>query len=219
MRSCRVLFFLLRFLVHHLFVLFGGSGAGPPRRFTANVCRRALDYLKPLVVQHHEPAVAKEHIAHVVRATHAAKSFWRRRQVAHIEADLRVTEIQSGLFGVGRLLVVFPGILAASRRYQRGPACAAQAPGANIHLVHTLVADVAVAGVPEPVPVVCEFVLAVRFPLRGAKEFIPIKPRGHRLVRRMADGEAPSETKPAGVVNLTDHAFAQQLHCADFVRE
>jgi hypothetical protein len=76
-------------------------------------------------------------------------------QAAHLEHDLGVAVVESRNLGVRRLLVVLVDVLASGRNGARWQA-AAEAPARHIHLVDTLIADVAVARVPEPVPVVFE---------------------------------------------------------------
>src|SRR5579862_546832 len=58
---------------------------------------------------------------------------------------------------VGRFLVVVEHDVATHRRDSGGEPDS-QAPACDVHFMDTLVADVAVAGVPEPVPVVMETV-------------------------------------------------------------
>ena len=77
--------------------------------------------------------------------------------------------------------------------------------------MNALVADVAVAGIPEPVPVVFEAQLVERAQGRGSKEEIPVHTGRRRAVGLVADGGAPLEAQPLGQVDLADHAFLYGL--------
>src|SRR6202030_36272 len=76
-------------------------------------------------------------------------------QAAHFEHQLGVAVIEGGDLRVGSLLVVIVNVLASGGDNGFGKSTA-QAPAGDIHFVDALVADIAVAGVPEPVPVVFE---------------------------------------------------------------
>src|SRR6185436_8365602 len=104
-----------------------------------------------------------------------------------------------------------PYVLAAGGRHRSGPAGLAEAPQRNVHFVHALVANVAVAGVPEPEPVVGEFVRAERLLLRRTEEQIPVDSSRNRLVGCVADGEAAPETQRARVVDRADFTLPDQL--------
>ena len=98
------------------------------------------------------------------------------------------------------------------RRYRRRPPAAAHPPQADVQFVHPLVADIAVARIPEPVPVIGVLVFAVRLHLRGAEEQIPIEACRNRGIGRVADRKAAAEAEPARMIHLPDRALAQQLH-------
>src|SRR5262249_18355045 len=102
-------------------------------------------------------------------------SFTPRRQAADFEHDFPVTIIERGELRVGRLLVVLVDILAARGDYCLGHSGFTQTPARDIHLMHALIADVAIAGVPEPMPVVLEAVLAIRTHGSGAEKFVPVQ--------------------------------------------
>jgi hypothetical protein len=79
--------------------------------------------------------------------------------VAHLEGHHLLLaahiELKRGADRVGRLLIVVEHELAADSAHLHRMRHA-QAPAGDIHLVDPLVAQVAVAGIPEPVPVVME---------------------------------------------------------------
>ncbi len=75
----------------------------------------------------------------------------------------------------------------------------------------TLVADVAVAGIPEPMPVVLEAQRIERPHGRRPEENIPIHAGWHRPIGGFSDRLALLEAQSFGVVDLSDRALAQQL--------
>src|SRR5260370_8810618 len=85
--------------------------------------------------------------------------------------------------------------------------------------MHALVADVAVAGVPDPVPVIGELILAVWFPLRRTQEQIPIETGRHGFIGRVADRKPAPETERSRMIDLAYRALIDQLDGAHLVRE
>ena len=86
---------------------------------------------------------------------------------------------------VGRLAVVLVAEAAAQTHHVRGQRVLAQAPAAAVHVVDPHVVEVAVAGVPVPVPVIVQ-VLAHQGPLIGrAAPEVVVDRLGDRL--RAAD--------------------------------
>ena len=134
--------------------------------------------------------------------------------VAHLEFHhlllAALVEFEGGVQGVGRLLVVVEHEVAADGA-DLGRILHAQAPARDIHLVDALVADVAVAVVPEPVPVVVEAILRELVLGRGAEPQVVVDAGGHRLDRLAADGVAPLEAEAAGHVDVADQAVAHLL--------
>ena len=87
-----------------------------------------------------------------------------------------------------------------------------EAPAGLVDFVDALVAEVAVAGVPEPVPVVVEAVLR-EGPLRGgAQPEIVVHAGRHGLLGCAPDGVAPLVAEPAGHVDLSELAAPHPLH-------
>ena len=68
-------------------------------------------------------------------------------------------------------------------------------PAGDVHLMHALVADLAVAEIPEPVPVVMDEVLVIRLLRRRAEPEVEVQLLG-RLLRRL---EADAPPRLAGV--------------------
>ena len=94
----------------------------------------------------------------------------------------------------------------------------AQAPARDIHFVDALIADVAIARVPEPVPVVLETQRVEGAHGRGTEEHVPIDAGRDRRVVGVLDGGAPLEAESLGEVDLADDAFVQLLDGLDLVR-
>src|SRR5690348_9471192 len=74
-----------------------------------------------------------------------------------------------------------------------------------------LVAQIAIAVIPEPVPVVMKSVAGELVQRRRAEPEVVVHARGHRLDRLAADGVAPLEAQPARHIDLADNALAQLL--------
>src|SRR6266404_5250676 len=83
--------------------------------------------------------------------------------------------------------------------------------------MHSLIADVTVAGIPDPVPVVGKLVFAVWFPLRRTEEEVPIETGRNGLIRSVADREAAPVTERARMINLADRALIDELDGAHLV--
>ena len=121
-----------------------------------------------------------------------------------------IVEFEAGAQGVGRLLVVVEHEVAADGA-DFGGILHAQSPAGHVHLVNALVADVAVAVVPEPMPVVVKAVRRECVLRRRSQPQIVVHAGGHRLHRLAADGVAPFVAQAAGHVDIADQAFAQLL--------
>src|SRR5262249_47794829 len=70
-----------------------------------------------------------------------------------------LVEFEGAVQGVGRFLIVIEHEVPTDSAHLHG-ILYAQTPAGNIDLVDTLIAEIAVAGIPEPVPVVMETILA-----------------------------------------------------------
>src|SRR5690242_17814297 len=75
-----------------------------------------------------------------------------------------------------------------------------------------LVAEIAVAVVPEPVPVVMESILSELALRRGPEPKVVIDTRRNRRDRRVTDGIAPLVAQPASHVDIAEQAVAHALH-------
>ena len=119
---------------------------------------------------------------------------WMDWQPADLEDHQRAAEIEHRQLHVrGLALVAEIGridVPAADRHGAEGLGDFGQDPAGDIHLVHSLVADIAVAGVPEPVPEVREPLLVERPHRRRSEEQVPVQAGGLRAVRRVSDRRA-----------------------------
>ena len=104
-------------------------------------------------------------------------------QAPVFEKELGVAEVEDGQLGVGRLALVLIAEAAAEadRRSLRHGALR-HSPAGNVHLVDALVADLAVAEVPHPMPVIRHEVVAVRLHRRRTGPEIVVETLG-RLLR------------------------------------
>ena len=123
-------------------------------------------------------------------------------QAADLELELAVVELEGDELRVGGLAVVGVAEPAAGGHDGLGELVLAQAPAGDVHLVDALVAEVAVAVVPDPVPVVVEPV-GVERPLgRGAEPEVVVDARrapGRRPCGRSSRGacsRAPWPCRP-----------------------
>src|SRR5215472_2091954 len=83
--------------------------------------------------------------------------------------------------------------------------------------MYTLIANVAVARVPKPVPVVVETIRVKRPHRGGPKPGIVVDAGRYGTVGLVTDGLAPLEAQPLRHVELADNTLAQELHGLNFV--
>src|SRR5215472_11439142 len=115
-------------------------------------------------------------------------------------------ELETCSHGIGRLLVVVEQEVPADR----ADLCRilhAEQPPRRIDLVHTLVAEVAVAVIPEPVKIVMESISRKVSPWRRAEPEIVVHSGGDRLDGRPADRVPPLVAKSTRQVHVTDYTL------------
>src|ERR1039457_6859044 len=178
----------------------------------------ALIDLEAGAIRAHPAIGAVEKIADVVAADLGEIAFAAGIEAADFELQLLVAEVEGGELGVGGFLVVGVEVLAAGGDHALGPRDFAQAAARVIHLMHALIADVAVAGVPEPVPVVLEAQSVEGAHWGGAEEHVPVDAGGDGRILGVADGGAAFETETLGQVDLADHALVEQPDGLDLIR-
>jgi len=85
----------------------------------------------------------------------------------------------------------------------------AEAPPREIDLVHALVAEVSIAGIPDPVPVVVKAVVRERLEWRRPGPQVVIDPARNRFHRRSPDRVASLEAQPARQVDAAERAVVK----------
>src|SRR5688572_15807492 len=78
-----------------------------------------------------------------------------------------------------------------------------------------LVPDIAIACIPEPMPLVLESVGVEGTHRRRPPEDVPVHAWRNRTIRYFADGHAPLETQALGKVNLADQTLLQRCEGPD----
>src|SRR5262249_15135795 len=101
-------------------------------------------------------------------------------EAADLEDELRVAVVNDGDLGVGRLALVLVAEAAAHaddrlRIGRAGSSRGGDEPAGDVHLVDALVANVAVAEIPEPVPVVVDEVPVEGLFRRGPEPEVEIE--------------------------------------------
>ena len=89
-----------------------------------------------------------------------------------------------------------------------------QSPSGDVHLMDPLVAHVAIAVFPIPMPVVVETVFVEGTLGRGPQPEVVVDARRHRLIGKTPDGVAPFVADPLGHVDLTQPASVQKTRHA-----
>ena len=109
------------------------------------------------------------------------------------------------------MLVIVEQEVPADRRYLDGQGHA-QAPPCQVDFMDSLVSQIAVAGIPDPVPVVMEAILGERLHRSGTGPKVVVNARGHRFRVRMADRCSPFVTESARHVDIADRAALHLVH-------
>src|SRR5262249_8318846 len=135
-----------------------------------------------------------------------------RRQAAHLEDQLAVAVVVDAHLRVGRLAVVLVAEAAADAHDRVGHRVLAEAPPGLVHLMDALVAEVAVAVFPLPVPVVVQ-VLAHQRPVRrrAAPQVVVDAGRDRLRAAHLADRAARLVAQAAGQLHLADLARVHVL--------
>src|SRR6185312_13679654 len=181
------------------------------------LCRISFKNLKSVAVERHPAFIAIEKIADGIAALAGdERAFTAGLQAPNFKHKFLVAIVEARKKRVRRFLVVLINVFAAARDSRRGKVYA-QAPPRDIHFVNALVADISVASVPKPVPVVKEMILAEWNHGRGTAELVPVDAGRNGLIWRVTDGFASLETESFGHVDLADRAILQQLSGFDFM--
>jgi len=134
--------------------------------------------------------------------------------------DFAVGVFKDGCLGIGGFLGTLVSgvfeIAAAGTDFDR-MFVFIQAPSGNIHLVHTLVADVTVACVPVPVPVIVEAFLVEWLILSGSEPEVIMHALWDGAVGDSSEGLARLVTKSFSHVDIAKLAFAEEFHSIYYV--
>ena len=201
-------------------------------RARLRLARRALHFLHhfvlfalvngvPVPVNGHPAVHAIEQIADRIAAAHLQATLAPGHQSPGFEHELPIAVVIRAGLGVRSLLVIIVLKFAAGAAHRlqahvgvRQP----QTPTSDVHFVNALVAHIAVAGIPKPMPVVSKTQL-VEGPQRGrAQEQVPIHSRRRRLISPLSNRLAALVAQALGEINLAQHAVLQQLHRLHLVR-
>src|SRR5262249_41257111 len=135
------------------------------------------------------------------------------RQAAHFEVQVAIAVVEEADLGVGGLAVIDVAEAAADAEHALGQLVLAEAPAGLIHLVDTLVAEIAVAVVPGPVPIVVQVLAAERLLRSGAAPEIVIDRLGQLLLAGNFADRGPQLVAEAA--SQADLAELSGLHVGD----
>ena len=131
-------------------------------------------------------------------------------ELHHFALAVCIVEIIDGVQNVGSLLVVLEHEMAAHGGDGDGKADA-EAPARDIDFVDGLIAGFAVAGVPDPVPVVVKAIFGEGLVGSGAGPEIVMDAGGNRGGVGVADGAAPLVANRARHIDVADGAVADMV--------
>src|SRR5687767_13099589 len=92
-----------------------------------------------------------------------------------------------------------------------------QSPTGDIKLMRTLIPCVAITGVPEPMPVVMNFLFIVRLMRSRTKPLIIMQSCRRRTIRGNAERIAGLDAKAARHIDITNPTFMQKFHSGNYI--
>src|SRR5436190_4057979 len=131
-----------------------------------------------------------------------------------LPAAVRLVEFEDAGQRVGRFLIVIEHEMSTGC----GDACRKghpEPPARCVHLVDSLVAQVPVAGVPDPVPVVVEAIPRERFQRRRPGPEVVVDSGRSRLGRRTANRVAPFEAQSPRQIDIAEGELMQMIDRLD----
>ncbi len=134
-----------------------------------------------------------------------------RRAAARLKNQLRLTKVEHGDLRIGRLTLILISKPPADAQHALGQRGSRNGPACQIHFVNTLVTNIPVAEIPEPMPVIGHQVLVERLLGCRARPQVEIQHRGGRLGRLHPDTIAILVAQAA-----RDQQFAQLARLDDF---
>src|ERR1700674_2335655 len=126
-------------------------------------------------------------------------------ELHHLAFTVRKVKFKRAVERIWSLLVVVKHKVPAYGRHAVGK-LEAQAPACNIHLMDALVAKVAVACVPDPVPVVMKAITREWFQGCWSGPEVIVDAGRNRLRRRTSDRVAEFKAKSASQIDLADYS-------------
>src|SRR5262249_35469556 len=114
--------------------------------------------------------------------------------------------------------IIIDAEFATERRHGFRPYRIAQSPSRDSGFVHTLIPDITVAGVPEPVPIIRETLFVVRTHRCGAEEQIPIQSGWCRTIRCVADRGTELVAQRLAHVELANQTLLERRDRLDLER-
>ena len=136
-----------------------------------------------------------------------------RRQSAHFKDERRRRVIVEDNHGVGRGAVIDVAKPATDTQDARRQRRLAQGPAPHVHLVNALIAEVAVAGGPDPMPIIVQLLAHQRLFRRRAIPQVVVNARRNRLrAIHFADAGAALVAQAARAQDFPDVAFPHPLN-------
>src|SRR5579862_542054 len=126
-------------------------------------------------------------------------------ELHHLTLAIREVEFKCAAECVRCLLVVVKQKVSAHGR-DSVRKLEAQSPARDVHLMNALVAEVSVACIPDPVPVVMKAIARKWFQRRRPSPEVVIDPGWNRLRRRVSNRVAPLVAKSARQMDLANHS-------------
>src|SRR5207237_4825346 len=167
-----------------------------------------------LVAGNHHAVGSLPDVADIVRRLDAGLDIGERapgRQAADLEDQLGIAVIEDADLRIGGLAVVLIAEAAADADDRFRQFVLTQPPAGLVHLVNALVAEVAVAVVPLPVPVVVEVLAHERLPgRRAAPEVVVDRGRNRLRALDLADARPQLVAERPGQLDLAELAGLQE---------
>src|SRR5579862_8210263 len=114
--------------------------------------------------------------------------------------------------GIGCLLIIVKHEMPTHGRYTAGK-FEAQSPPGNVHLVDSLIAQVPIAGIPIPVPVIMKTIARERCQGSGTCPKVIINACWNRFLRSVSYRVAPLKAHAAGQIHFADGATVKPFDC------
>src|SRR5580704_5122966 len=129
----------------------------------------------------------------------------------HAALAVRLVEFEGAVQVVWSLLIVVEHKMAADRAYFVRKA-QTHSPSSHVYLVNTLVSKIAIAVVPEPMPVIVEPVFRKCVLRRRSGPQIVVNVLRNRLHGRLSNGVSPLIAEPSTHIGFPDNAVPHFLH-------